>query len=107
MIIYTRLAVTDSFHKVCLSSGAGYIGSHIWVMLLNAGVGLTMFDNFCNSHPLAFARVTQITGKEPTWVQGAIIQESASIGAALRPIDAFEVILFVGSKSVCESVKGR
>ena len=65
------------------SGGAGYIGTHTCVELLNAGHDVTVFDNFCNSQPEALARVQRITGKKPTLVQGDI-RDSAALEAALR-----------------------
>ena len=55
---------------IFVTGGAGYIGSHTCVELLNAGHEVTVFDNFCNSQPEALARVQRITGKKPTLVQG-------------------------------------
>jgi len=46
---------------ILVTGGAGYIGSHTCVELLNAGYELVVFDNFCNSHPEALARVEKIT----------------------------------------------
>ena len=55
---------------IFVTGGAGYIGSHTCVELLNAGFDITVFDNFCNSHPEALARVERISGKKPYLVQG-------------------------------------
>lgn len=49
---------------ILVTGGAGYIGSHTCVELLNAGRELVVFDNFCNSHPEALARVEKITGQK-------------------------------------------
>ncbi len=57
--------------------GAGYIGSHTCVELLNAGHDVTMFYNFCNSQPEALARVERITGKKPTLIRGDIRDRAA------------------------------
>ena len=95
----------DSFHNVFLTRGARYIVLHTCVELLNFGVVVTDFDNFCNNQTLALARVAQINGKKPTLVQGDIIQESATFVITLRPIPALEIINFVGLKSVDESVQ--
>ena len=84
--------------------GAGYIGSHTCVELLNAGHDITVFDNFCNSQPEALARVQRITGKQPTLVQGDI-RDSAELVAALRTSGASAVIHFAGLKAVGESVQ--
>jgi UDP-glucose 4-epimerase len=105
MLNPTKTAMTNSFHKVGLTGGAYYFGSYMFVKLLNAGLGVAVFDNFCNNHLLALARVAQIAGKKPTLVQVDIIQESEAFGTALRPIGALEVIHFVGLNSVYKSVQ--
>ena len=47
---------------VLVTGGAGYIGSHACVALLETGHDLVVVDNFCNSSPEALDRVRQITG---------------------------------------------
>ena len=49
---------------ILISGGAGYIGSHTLVALLEAGYEAVVFDNFDNSKPIALERVKQITGKD-------------------------------------------
>ena len=107
MLDLTKIAMTDSFHKVFLTGGTGYIGSHTCVELLIAGMDVMLFDNFCNSHPLALARATQITGKKPTVEQGDVIQESATFGTALRPSGASEAMLFVRLSHWVSQFKSR
>ena len=89
---------------IFVTGGAGYIGSHTCVELLNAGFDVTVFDNFCNSQPEALARVERITGKKPALVQGDI-RDSAALVAALRASGATAVIHFAGLKAVGESVQ--
>lgn len=48
---------------VLLTGGAGYIGSHTAVELLNAGYDVIIADNYANSSPIVAERVAQITGK--------------------------------------------
>lgn len=48
--------------KTLLTGGAGYIGSHTAIELLNSGHQVVVLDNFSNSHPEALKRVAQITG---------------------------------------------
>ena len=55
---------------ILVTGGAGYIGSHTCVELLNAGFDVTVFDNFCNSHPEALARVERIAGKKLRIMRG-------------------------------------
>ena len=96
MIVPTKIVITDSFHIVFFTGDAGYIGSKTCLYLLNAKAGVKVFDNLCNSHPLALVRVAQITSKKPTLVEGDIIQECATFGTALRPTSASEFMHFVG-----------
>ena len=55
---------------ILVTGGAGYIGSHTCVELLNAGFDIAVFDNFCNSHPEALIRVERITGKKISLIRG-------------------------------------
>ena len=48
---------------ILVTGGAGYIGSHTCVELLNKGYGVVVIDNLVNSNPKALERVEQITGK--------------------------------------------
>ena len=89
---------------IFVTGGAGYIGSHTCVELLNAGFDVTVFDNFCNSQPEALARVERITGKKPILIQGDM-RDSSALVAALRTSGASAVIHFAGLKAVGESVQ--
>ena len=89
---------------ILVTGGAGYIGSHTCVELLNAGFDVTVFDNFCNSHPEALARVERITGRKLALVRGDS-RDRAALTAALRECKASAVIHFAGLKAVGESVK--
>ena len=89
---------------ILVTGGAGYIGSHTCVELLNAGFDVTVFDNFCNSHPEALLRVEHITGKKLHRVRGDI-RDRTAMATALRESAANAVIHFAGLKAVGESVK--
>ena len=89
---------------ILVTGGAGYIGSHTCVELLNSGHDVTVFDNFCNSQPEALARVERITGKKPAFIQGDI-RDRVALTAALRQSGATAVIHFAGLKAVGESVQ--
>jgi UDP-glucose 4-epimerase len=89
---------------IFVTGGAGYIGSHTCVELLQAGHAVTVFDNFSNSHPEALARVERITGMKLRLVRGDIRQRDA-VAAALRESRASAVIHFAGLKAVGESVE--
>ena len=89
--------------SILVTGGAGYIGSHTCVELLNAGHQVTVYDNFCNSHPESLARVERITGKKLSLVRGDV-RDRAALCAALRESRANAVIHFAGLKAVGESV---
>ncbi len=89
---------------IFVTGGAGYIGSHTCVELLQAGYDVTVFDNFSNSHPEALARVERITGRTLRHVRGDI-RDRAALAAALRESGADAVIHFAGLKAVGESVE--
>lgn len=89
---------------ILVTGGAGYIGSHTCVELLQAGVDVTVFDNFSNSHPEALIRIQQITGKPVRLIKGDC-RDRAALAAALRNTKASAVIHFAGFKAVGESVE--
>ncbi len=90
--------------KILVTGGAGFIGSHTCVELLEAGYELVVVDNFSNSKPEALERVKKITGKSLSFVEADILD----LGAMDKifeenSIDA--VIHFAGLKAVGESVQ--
>jgi UDP-glucose 4-epimerase len=88
---------------IFVTGGAGYIGSHTCVELLNAGHEVTVFDNFCNSQPESMRRVERITGKRLHLIEGDI-RNQAELQGALEQSRARAVIHFAGLKAVGESV---
>ena len=89
---------------ILVTGGAGYIGSHTCVELLNAGHELVVFDNFSNSHPEALARVEKITGRKLNVVKGDI-RDQGALEEAIRRFNCTAVIHFAGLKAVGESVE--
>ena len=91
--------------KIFVTGGAGFIGSHTCVELLNAGHEVVVVDNLCNSCAESLCRVEQITGKKVTFHQADIRDEKAleAIVAAEAPFDA--TIHFAALKSVGESTQ--
>lgn len=87
---------------ILVTGGAGYIGSHVCVELLNAGEDVTVFDNFCNSNPAALDRVQRICNKPLTVVKGDIRAREA-IEETLVKYDCRAVMHFAGLKSVQDS----
>ena len=90
--------------NVFITGGAGYIGSHTCVELIQAGHQVSVFDNFCNSQPEALARVERITGQRPRMYQGDI-RDADALTQALRDSQATSVIHFAGLKAVGDSVQ--
>jgi UDP-glucose 4-epimerase len=88
---------------IFVTGGAGYIGSHTCVELLNADCNVTVFDNFSNSHPEAVVQVERITRKKLRLVRGDI-RDRVALVAALRESGAKSVIHFAGLKAVGESL---
>lgn len=89
---------------ILVSGGAGYIGSHTCVELLDAGYDIIVADNFYNSCPEALRRVKQITGKDFRFVNIDLCDRAAvkKLFDENKDIDA--VIHFAAYKAVGESV---
>ena len=91
-------------NKILVTGGAGYIGSHTAVELLEAGYEVVVYDNLSNSSPISLERVTQITGKQVTFVEGDI-RDKAALNS-LFSAHAFDAVIhFAGLKAVGESVE--
>ncbi|MGB0662174.1 MAG: UDP-glucose 4-epimerase GalE [Pontibacterium sp.] len=90
--------------KVLVTGGAGYIGSHTSVQLIEAGHQVVVLDNFCNSSPIVFDRIEQICGARPTVVEGDI-RDEATLEALFSAHSIDAVIHFAGLKAVGESVQ--
>lgn len=90
--------------RILVTGGAGFIGSHTCVELLNAGYDVTVVDNLYNASEKAMDRVREITGKDLTFVKGDILDKGCldQIFEGQK-IDA--VIHFAGLKAVGESVR--
>ncbi|MBQ3084207.1 MAG: UDP-glucose 4-epimerase GalE [Clostridia bacterium] len=89
--------------KVLVTGGAGYIGTHTVVELLDAGYEVVVFDNFYNSKPKALERVKEITGKDFKFYEADMLDAAAMDAIfAAEKVDA--VIHFAGLKAVGESV---
>jgi UDP-glucose 4-epimerase len=89
--------------KILVTGGAGYIGSHTCVELLNAGYDVVVLDNFCNSKHESIHRVEKITGKQVVLVQGDV-RDSACLKKVFETHTITAVIHFAGLKAVGESV---
>jgi UDP-glucose 4-epimerase len=90
--------------KILLTGGAGYIGSHTAVELLNAGYDVVIADNFSNSSPLVVGRLEKITGRKVA-VYDVDVADHVSLEAVFEKEKLDGVIHFAGLKAVGESVK--
>ena len=88
---------------ILVTGGAGYIGSHTTLTLLEAGYDVVVLDNLCNSSAESLHRVSRLTGKTPLFIEGDI-RDAALLDElfARHPITA--VLHFAGLKAVGESV---
>ena len=88
---------------ILVTGGAGYIGTHTVVELLNAGSEVIVLDNLSNSSIEALNRVERITGKSVTFYQGDILNK-ALLQKVFSDHNIDAVIHFAGLKAVGESV---
>ena len=89
---------------VLITGGAGFIGTHTCVELLNAGEEIVVFDNFANSKMSAVENVKKITGKDFPFYEADMLDRDAMEKIfSEHKID--EVIHFAGLKAVGESVE--
>ena len=89
--------------NILVTGGAGYIGSHTCVELLEAGYTPIVVDNLCNSNAESLRRVEQITGKHVEFVEGDV-RDEAVLDRVFARYDIACVIHFAGLKAVGESV---
>lgn len=90
--------------KILVTGGAGYIGTHTCVELLNAGMELVILDNFSNSKPEALENVKKITGKDFKFYEGNMIDKSF-LDKIFNENEIDAVIDFAAYKAVGESVQ--
>ncbi|UDM38203.1 UDP-glucose 4-epimerase GalE [Acinetobacter haemolyticus] len=88
--------------KILVTGGAGFIGSHTCVELLNSEHDVIVLDNLCNSSEESLNRVQQISGKPLTFVQGDI-RDAQVLDQVFQHQHIDAVIHFAGLKAVGES----
>ena len=93
----------DMIMAVLVTGGAGYIGSHTCVELLNAGYEVVVVDNLCNSCRESMVRVEELTGKKVSFYEVDLLDEAA-LNAVFDKEKIDSVIHFAGLKAVGESV---
>ena len=90
--------------RIMVTGGAGYIGSHTVIELLNAKHEVIIVDNFSNSKPEVLARIAKITGRKPKFYEGDV-QDKALLTKIFKDNKIDVVIHFAGFKAVGESVR--
>ncbi len=90
--------------KILVTGGAGYIGTHTLVELLNAGFEVVVLDNFSNSKPEALENVKKITGKDFKFYEMNMI-DKAGLDKVFNENEIDAVIDFAAYKAVGESVE--
>ena len=90
--------------SILVTGGAGYIGSHTAVELLNAGYDVVIADNFCNSHPEVLNRIAALTGKQPVFYE-ADVRDAEALNNIFSQHQIESVIHFAGLKAVGESTR--
>jgi UDP-glucose 4-epimerase len=96
----TQAIMTNS---VLVTGGAGYIGSHVCVELLEQGYQVVVLDNLSNGSEIALERVQEITGRSLTFAQGDVRDEQL-VQQLLQAHGIGAVMHFAGLKAVGESV---
>ena len=91
--------------RILITGGAGFIGSHTAVVLLEAGHELVVLDNFDNSSPEALRRVKELSGNNALTVIEGDVRDPEALDQAFRTKGTIDgVIHFAGLKAVGESV---
>ena len=90
--------------RILVTGGAGYIGSHTCILLLEAGYDIVVFDNFCNASKESISRVEKIMGKTIPLMEGDI-RNKEDLNRVFERYTIDAVIHFAGLKAVGESVE--
>ena len=89
--------------KILLTGGAGFIASHTFIALLEAGYTPVIIDNLCNSNPKVLERLQRITGVTPIFVEGDV-RDRVALDQVFASHAISAVLHFAGLKAVGESV---
>jgi UDP-glucose 4-epimerase len=88
--------------NVLVTGGAGYIGAHCCVALIEAGLRPIIFDNLCNAYPAVLDRIEKITAFRPELMRGDV-RDAAALDEVFRTHDISSVIHLAALKAVAES----
>lgn len=91
-------------NTVLLTGGAGYIGSHTFVALVDAGYSPVILDDFSNSHPAVLDRLQHLTGKHVLCERGNVM-DTEFVAEVLQRYQCAAAVHFAGCKAVGESVQ--
>lgn len=91
------------YSVILITGGTGYIGSHTFVALAQAGYNALILDNQSNSHPAVLDRLEHICGVRPEFIKGDI-RDGALLDEIFRQYPISAVVHFAGLKAVGESV---
>lgn len=89
---------------ILVTGGAGYIGSHTVLTLLERGDDVVVIDNLSNSSQISLNRIAELTGKKPVVYIADVLNREA-LKTIFSNHDITDVIHFAGLKSVSESIK--
>ena len=89
---------------ILITGGAGYIGSHTCVELLEKGEQIVVIDNFCNSRPEVLGKIKEITKKDFKFYEVDLL-DKPKLEKVFQENEIKEVIHFAGLKAVGESVQ--
>lgn len=90
--------------NVLVTGGAGYIGSHTCIELIQAGYTPIVVDNFCNSNPKSLERTAEIAGRKIELIEGDVC-DAVLLEQIFSDYEIECVIHFAGLKAVGESVQ--
>jgi UDP-glucose 4-epimerase len=91
-------------HKILVTGGAGYIGSHTTLALLQAGYDVIVIDDLSNSSKVSLERIADIAGRKPVFIEGDL-KNAALLNQVFQDHSVESVFHFAALKSVAESVR--
>lgn len=94
---------SQTTNAILITGGAGFIGSHTCVCLLQSGVQVIVLDNFCNSNRAMVSKIEEISKKSLTLIEGDV-RDRHLLQSIFKKYSIEAVIHFAGLKAVGESV---